>query len=166
MTSIKNDLKKIWYLEMTDINQFLHYQLPKEAFLLKKVIPSPTINRFFYEKVGKSWSWTDRLKWSHEKWDSWVNQKSVNTWILFINIKHAGYFELNNENGDVEIAYFGLLPNFIGKGLGKSFLSSAIHIAWQMTKKRVWVNTCSFDHPNALNNYMSCGFKIFKEVSL
>ena len=75
----------------------------------------------------------------------------------------AGYFELNTKNKDVEIAHFGLLPIFIGKGLGGGFLSVAIEKAWELKIKRIWVHTSSFDHPNALKNYLHRGFKIYDE---
>ena len=63
-----------------------------------------------------------------------------------------------------EIAYFGLLPKFIGKGLGGGFLSYAVEKAWEFKKKRIWVHTCNYDHPNALKNYKARGFEIYKET--
>ena len=76
----------------------------------------------------------------------------------------AGYFELNTQDKDVELAYFGLLPPFVGKGLGGGLLSTAIENAWGTETNRVWVHTSSLDHPNALKNYQARGFQIYRET--
>jgi len=160
MTFKGNKIKKIWYLEMQSKNDFKPTKLPADGKVVKQEIASANLNRFFYIKVGEKWQWTDRIKWNLEDWSEWVNRDSISTWILFVKDKPAGYFELNTQANDVEIAHFGLLPIFIGKGLGGGFLSIAIEKAWEQNKKRVWVHTCSLDHPNALNNYKDRGFKI------
>jgi GNAT superfamily N-acetyltransferase len=77
----------------------------------------------------------------------------------------AGYFELEKDKGNVEIAYFGLLPQFIGQGIGGYLLTRAVEQAWQMSAERVWVHTYTLDHPNALSNYQARGFRIFKQES-
>jgi GNAT superfamily N-acetyltransferase len=66
------------------------------------------------------------------------------------------------EGGQVELAYFGLLPSFIGRGLGTELLAAAIDRAWQLRPGRVWVHTCTLDHPRALQTYQSRGFEIYK----
>ncbi len=135
--------KVIWYLEMTNMNEFTPKTLPKEAKVIKIGIPSPKINRFFYREVGKLWKWTDRDKWNIDKWNDWVKRENLQTWILLYKGTPAGYFELETREKEVEIAFFGLLPEFIQKGLGGGFLSAAIKNAWEFEKKRVCVNTCS-----------------------
>ena len=78
----------------------------------------------------------------------------------------AGYYELRRDDeGGVEIAYFGLLPGFIGRGLGGALLTSAIEDAWRTTSSvsRVWVHTCTLDHPSALGNYQARGMVIYKQ---
>jgi GNAT superfamily N-acetyltransferase len=76
----------------------------------------------------------------------------------------AGYFELRqHEDGSVEIAYFGLLPNFIGRGWGKYLLTRAVDTAWSLDPKRVWLHTCTLDHPAALPNYLKRGFRRVRE---
>jgi hypothetical protein len=62
------------------------------------------------------------------------------------------------EDDSVEIAYFGLAPDAIGQGLGKHLLSYAVLDAWGMKPKRVWLHTCTLDHPAALPNYLARGF--------
>ena len=70
-----------------------------------------------------------------------------------------------DDEGGVEIAYFGLLPEFIGRGLGGALLTSAIDEAWRTSSSvsRVWVHTCTLDHPGALGNYQARGMVIYKE---
>ena len=159
-----NKLIKVWYLEMVSIKDFKHSKLPTEVKVVKQEIPYPSLNRYFYIEVGKKLYWTDRRKWSIEEWSEWVFRDDVSTWILIVKGTPAGYFELNTQDNEVEIAHFGLLTNFIGKGYGGGFLSYAIEKAWEQNKKRIWVHTCSLDHPKALKNYMDRGFKIFKEI--
>ena len=54
------------------------------------------------------------------------------------------------------------MPEFIGHGLGRFLLLWAIHTVWERSPKRLWVHTCSLDHPGALVLYQKCGFKIYK----
>jgi N-acetylglutamate synthase-like GNAT family acetyltransferase len=70
---------------------------------------------------------------------------------------------LEKQSESVEIAYFGLLPQFIGQGIGGHLLTHAIEKAWQMQAQRVWVYTCTLDHLGALSNYIARGFRVFKQ---
>lgn len=153
----------VWYLEMLHPEELSPKALLPETQLVKLEIPLPPLNRFFYQEVGKLWQWKDRLIWTEEEWQNWVERETLQTWMLILRGTPAGYFELDTQDGDVEIAYFGLLPEFLGKGLGGGFLSAAIEKAWEMGVKRVWVHTCSLDHPHALNNYQARGFQIYRE---
>ncbi len=59
--------------------------------------------------------------------------------------------------------YFGLLPEFIGRGLGGPLLTAAVRRAWEIPgARRVWLHTCTEDHPQALANYLSRGFSVFR----
>jgi len=152
-----------WYLQMLSPKEIRPKILLPETQLVRLEIPFPALNRFFYKEVGKLWQWTDRLNWSEEEWRIWVGRENAQTWMLLLRGTPAGYFELDDQDGNVEVAYFGLLPQFLGKGLGGGFLTAAVEKAWEMGAARVWVHTCSFDHPNALKNYQARGFQIFRE---
>ena len=152
-----------WYLQMLSPKEIRPKILLPETQLVRLEIPFPALNRFFYKEVGKLWQWTDRLNWSEEEWRNWVERENAQTWMLLLRGTPAGYFELDDQDGNVEVAYFGLLPQFLGKGLGGGFLTAAIEKAWEMGAARVWVHTCSFDHPNALKNYQARGFQIYRE---
>ena len=153
----------IWYLQMLSPEELRPKTLLPRTQLVRLEIPLPSLNRFFYKQVGESWQWTDRLNWSEEEWRNWVERENVQTWMLNLGGTPAGYFELDDLDGNVEIAYFGLLPEFLGKGLGGGFLTAAVKKAWEMDAARVWVHTCSLDHPNALKNYQARGFKIYSK---
>lgn len=120
------------------------------------------LNRWLYLSVGEPWGWTDKRKWSDERWQAYVNSDALRTFLGEHDGDIAGYFELHRQNRDVEIAYFGLMPEFIGRGLGGALLTTAIEQAWQWNATRVWVHTCSLDHPSALANYEARGFRVYR----
>jgi len=153
-----------WHLEQTAQNQLVRGRCPQpEPLLMRAEIPSPSLNRYFYTTVGADWQWKDRLPWTHEQWKDYVERPSLQTWVLYVQGTPAGYLELDQQGDNVEIAYFGLLKEFTGRGLGGWFLGEAIARAWAIEgTRRVWVHTCSYDHPAALANYQARGMRLFK----
>jgi GNAT superfamily N-acetyltransferase len=119
-------------------------------------------NRNLYFRVGEQWRWIDKRPWTDEQWEDWA--KEVRTFAAYYDDELAGYYELHRSADNVEIAYFGLLPEFIGCGLGAALLTSAIEQAWRVSPapSRVWVHTCNRDHPQALANYRARGLEIYK----
>ncbi len=125
--------------------------------------PMPELNRFFYATVGAAYHWHERLDWPLEKWREYLAQPDVDTYVLAVDGIPAGFFELmRHANGDVEIKYFGLLGAYIGKGLGAHMLTTAVEAGWAAGAKRVIVDTCSLDHPNAFAHYVARGFKLYR----
>jgi GNAT superfamily N-acetyltransferase len=153
----------IHYLEMLDRRQFRPTP-PPAGFRVERLVPAqPDRNRWFYEAVGRDWQWTDRLVWTDDDWRRYAERPALQTWIGRYYGQEAGYFELEIQQTDVQIAYFGLLPEFIGQGLGGGLLSEAIRRAWAVEDAgRVWVHTCTDDHPGALPNYQQRGFTVYK----
>jgi GNAT superfamily N-acetyltransferase len=155
----------VYHLEMLDRSQFRpRYAEGVDGLTLREILPFDwRWNRRMYAEVGKSFHWVNRLSWTEEKWQDYAHRDDLKTVILEVNGVPAGYFEIERaELPSVELAYFGLVPEFIGKGLGAHLLSAAIEEAWQGDAKRVWVHTCSLDHRHALRNYQQRGFRIFK----
>lgn len=154
-----------YYLEMHDPRDLRPKRSPRgDVALVKVTPPSPQLNRFFYTAVGADWYWTDRLPWTYQKWSDYLSRDDLQTWMLTVGGIPAGYFELEKQPGEhVEIAYFGLLPQFVGAGLGGHLLTDAIERGWGMGARRVWVHTCTLDHPQALGNYQARGMKLYKE---
>ena len=159
----------IWHLELTDQAQFLpSRQASIDYELIHAEIPVPELNRFLYASVGADWCWYMRLGWTYAQWLEDLSRPEVSTWIAYVRGTPAGYFELETQlAGSVEIRYFGLLPQFIGQGMGGALLSDAVRTAWALDARRVWLHTCSLDHPAALANYRARGFQLFDtEVNL
>jgi GNAT superfamily N-acetyltransferase len=151
------------YLEMFDPGQLRGRACETANWQVRRAPRDHAINRDYYRGVGADWNWTDRLVWSDERWRQYVAAPGLETWIGYLDDKPVGYFELDNQpTAGVEIAYFGLLPGFIGRGLGAVLLSEAISRAWQLGPRRVWVHTCTLDHPRAIANYLARGMTIYK----
>ena len=153
-----------YYLEMKSPDELCPSQsASSKPEILQAAIPAPELNRFLYTAVGAAWYWIDRLGWSYQDWLDWLQRPQLQTWVAYLGGNPAGYFELEAQpSGNVEIAYFGLLPQFIGQGLGGYLLTRAIELAWERNAARVRVNTCSLDHPKALANYRARGLHIYQ----
>ena len=123
----------------------------------------PEFYRQLYAEVGRQWSWFDRLWWSDAELAAHLDRPEVLIRVLHLNGAPAGYYELV-AHGDrsVEIGYFGLMPHAIGRGLGRWLLGEAIAEAWSTRPDRVWLHTCTLDHPAALPNYLKAGFTVTK----
>ena len=153
------------YLEIISVNDLNESKIISEEYFIQLVDPvSFQLNKFFYKNVGKKHQWTDRLNWTDKQWINYTSDKSIKTYVLKKENDLAGFFELisHEEKNEIEIAYLGLLEEYQNKKLGAYLLTSAIKKSFLKNPKRVWVHTCSLDHKNALNNYLSRGMKIFK----
>ena len=153
------------YLEISSLKDFKEIKKISNNNSLELLSPNNfQLNKFFYKNVGKKHQWVDRLVWSETQWVDYVSSKNVKTYIFKHKDDLAGFFELIShiKNNEIEIAYFGLLEEFQNKKLGSYLLSEAIKISFSENIDRVWLHTCSLDHKNALNNYISRGMQIFK----
>ena len=155
------------YLEINSLSELNESKIAEEGYSIKLVEPVDfQLNKFFYKNVGKNHHWVDRLVWTEKQWTEYVSNKKVKTYILKKQDDLVGYFELILHQNEIEIAYLGLLEEYQNKKLGSFLLSSAIKNSFSYQTKRVWVHTCSLDHKNALNNYISRGMKIFKKETV
>lgn len=124
-------------------------------------------NRFLYQFIGEKWCWTDKLSWTDEQWRAYAADENLRTWVAYHEGAIAGYFELFRRGEEVEIIYFGLAEQFIGKGMGGYLLTAALEAAWSWQgARRVWVHTCSLDHPGALQNYQARGMQVYLEETV
>lgn len=158
----------IYYLEMTSREELRPKHSARQDLLVSRVpTPMPELNRFFYTAVGGGWYWIDRLPWTYGDWQRYLDRPELQTWLLSVGGVPAGYFELEKQKQDaVEIAYFGLLPAFVGQGLGAHLLTATVERAWDMGASRVWLHTCTLDHPQALANYRARGFRLTRQETL
>jgi len=161
-----------WYLEQTGPDELRPARPPaQDVQIVRAEIPSPEFSRFLYTAVGGDWRWTDRLPWTWRQWKECLDRPGTETWVAWLRGTPAGYVELSagDGTGDVEIAYFGLLPYAIGQGIGGHLLTVGTQRAWDLADRwpglaptrRVWLHTCSLDSPVALANYQARGFRIY-----
>ncbi len=153
------------YLEIKSLSNLVEAKKPLDNLLLQKVDPPDfQLNKFFYKEIGKKHRWVDRLVWSDKNWNDYLNTAGISTFILKYDKDLVGFFEqiYHKNNFETEIAFFGILEEYIGKKLGSYLLSEAIKKSFEFGSKRVWVHTCSLDHKNALSNYISRGMQIYK----
>ena len=152
-----------WYLEMTDAAQ-LRPAAPVDGFEVRRIEPAdPVLSARMYDTVGGPWQWTDRLGWDVARWRAHLERPEVETWLGDLAGEPAGYAELRREGDEVEIASFGLLPGFAGRGLGGVLLAAVTADAWERGAGRVWLHTCSLDSPAALPSYERRGFRRYHE---
>ena len=156
------------FLELKDLKNLKTNSTNQNKYLVKKIKPDFQLNKFFYKQVGKKHRWIDRLSWSDEKWINYISNKNLETYIICESEELVGFFELlnNPELQETEISYFGLLEEYIGKGIGGYALSVAIRKSFEKNIRRVWLHTCTLDHPNALKNYIARGMTIFKKENI
>jgi GNAT superfamily N-acetyltransferase len=133
----------------------------------RMVVPVPEFNRFLHLVVGARHRWGGREGWTEQEWRAYASRDELETWVAYVYGSPAGYVELEKgAAGDVHIWCFGLLPSFIGQGLGGHLLTVSVRHAWTpvqeggMGATKVWLRTCSHDHPHALHNYLARGFRI------
>lgn len=154
-----------FYLEMTSSAELRARPQRPDLQIVECEVPQPELNRFLYALVGAAWDWTDLNGWSDAQWRALVEQEGHRTWVAYHRGAIAGYYELYRPDGrNVEIRYFGLAAAFMGLGFGGPLLSHALRSAWDwMGTERVWVHTCTLDHPAALANYQARGLRIYRE---
>ncbi len=127
--------------------------------LIRAERPPVGFYRYLYNAVGGPWSWYERNQLSDDALAEIIHDERVEIYVLYVEGAPAGYAELDfRTSPDVELAYFGLTPDFIGQGYGGYLLDWTIDTAWTRQPARLWVHTCTLDHPAALAIYQKAGF--------
>jgi GNAT superfamily N-acetyltransferase len=157
----------IIYLQMTEPPTGLLPDPPRRDLLVMRAEqPSVSYYRYLYDHVGSPWLWYERRLLGDDALATIVRDPAVEVHVLYVAGVPAGYAELDRRvAGEAELAYFGLLPDFIGQGLGAHLLGWAIRRGWRGGPRRLWVHTCSLDHPRALDTYLASGFKEYRRES-
>ncbi len=136
---------------------------PPHCTITQAIHPTISFYRYLYNTVGEAYDWFDRRALNDVQLAAIIQHPLVEVHVLFVQGVPAGYAELDRrEAGEIELAYFGLLPEFVGRGVGLVFLQWAVAQAWSYQPQRVWVHTCSLDHPNALAVYQKAGFRLYQ----
>ena len=116
-----------------------------------------------YLAIGGQWDWTGRLIMSSKELDSVLKDPNHKIYYTYDNQELIGYFEFDFSSTEAEIVYFGILPEFYGKGYGSKMMHLAFNQLIKDNKASVFLHTCSNDSPNALSFYKKMSFKIFDE---
>ena len=152
---------RVWYLEMPSAAALRRRDGP--GTVTRSGVPLGALNRFFYTEVGRDYDWIDRLGWPPERWQAWAERTEL--WLVHDRGTPAGYAELEPRgDGTVDVAFFGVLAPFRGRGLGGRLLSRVVERAWELAPERVTVNTCELDGPYARAHYEARGFRVVREV--
>lgn len=129
--------------------------------------PSVPYYRFLYDAVGKEYNWVSRKKLSDADLHAIIGDSQNELHVLHVDGSPAGIAELDRrQSEEVELVQFGLMPDFIGKGLGSWFLQRMIDQVWSYQPRRFWLHTCTLDHPAAVPTYTKAGFVQFKQETI
>jgi ribosomal protein S18 acetylase RimI-like enzyme len=153
----------VTYLEMTRRPARPPAPAPRGRSALMRVENCPvSFYRYLYGEVGEPWLWHERRRLDDAALAAILHRPTTELFVLYVGGAPAGYFELDRSVADVcELAYFGLAPSFIGRGWGRFLLDAAVDAAWAGEPRRVWVHTCTFDHPRAIGAYQKAGFMVY-----
>jgi len=119
-----------------------------------------------YNKVGKNWNWTERVLMNEKELNKIINSDNNEIFVFSENNTNIGYAEFIINNQFVEILYFGLFPEYTGKGRGKQLFKWCISKAWAYKPEWVQLNTCDLDHKSAIPLYKKLGFAEYETANL
>lgn len=155
---------RVTYLEMLAPAQRIVTPPRNDLAIIHAKKPTLAYYRFLYDSVGGDYHWRSRKKLTDAELASLIHDPKMENHVLLVEGVPAGFAELDRRiKGEIELVQFGLVPEFIGQGLGKYFLNWTIDKAWSYQPRRFWLHTCTLDHPAALPNYLKAGFITYKE---
>ncbi|RPI90353.1 MAG: GNAT family N-acetyltransferase [Planctomycetaceae bacterium] len=153
-----------YYLEMRSITDTQSPELPHGLQVMRASPPRVTYYRFLYDAVGRDWNWIGRKSLGDDELRAVISDPANELFVLYDRGSPVGFAELDLRiTGEIELKYFGLFPDSIGRGWGRVFLASVLWTAWQRQPRRVWLHTCTEDHPRALDFYLRAGFVIYDQ---
>ena len=164
LTMATNEKRRIpmvvTFLEMTAKPSALPPPVPRgKIAIIRATNPPVHFYRYLYNTIGEEYYWVDRRKLSDVDLAAIIQDQKEELYILYTDGNPAGIAELDlRESGVAQLAYFGLMPEAVGKRLGYYFLYHAIANAWAHPITKLLVNTCTLDHPRALPLYQRLGF--------
>lgn len=155
----------VTHLQMTAAQQLQPSgRIPEGVALRSEALPdAAVVMAECYRRVGSAWHWQDRADWTAAAWATLLEQPGSELWTARADEELVGFFLLLLRGADREVQYFGLVPEWIGCGVGGWLLTEAIRRAWATAPARVVLNTCSLDGRAALPNYLARGFMIERE---
>lgn len=154
----------VYYLEMRSPPRRIAVAPRSALAVVHAEKPTVGFYRFLYNSVGAAYSWHSRGNRPDEELAALIQHPLNEVHVLYVAGTPAGFAEIDRRTpGEVELIQFGLVPQFIGQGLGKWFLEWTIDKAWSYEPRRFWLHTCTLDHPAALPNYQKRGFTVYRQ---
>jgi len=137
---------------------------PAGAWTLRRVeMPPLDWFRDLYRRVGEEWLWFSRIRMPDVELAARLHAPQFEVYALVDDGLDEGFLELDfRESGQCEIGMFGVTAKLVGTGAGHWLMNRALDIAWSRPVERVWLHTCTFDHPAALAFYQRSGFRPFR----
>ena len=126
--------------------------------------PAPDPDRYLdlFRRIGTPWLWFSRLRLARAQLMAILQNPAVEIRVARQGHADIGMIELDFRRlPDVELSFFGVVPEWTGRGLGRFLMAHAIERAFAGGAKRFWVHTCTLDHPRALAFYLRSGFVAF-----
>lgn len=151
----------VTYLEMTSPDQLVPGKAPPAEITLERADATElALIRSTNDRIATPYHWSS-LRWSDQQWLDVLTRPGVQSWIARVSADVIGLVQLEKHlQRGVEITRFGLVPEYLGRGFGGHLLTLATRLAWDLGEPdRVWLHTSSLDHPHALSNYRSRGFR-------
>jgi GNAT superfamily N-acetyltransferase len=138
--------------------------VPPGPWVLRKVAtPSVDSYRELYRRVGQEWLWIARIRMADAELSARIQSPDVEIYALVNEGRDEGLLELDfRDPGACEIVFFGVTSKLVGTGAGRWLMSRTLELAWSRPLERLWLNTCTFDHPSALAFYQRSGFHAFR----
>jgi GNAT superfamily N-acetyltransferase len=135
-----------------------------DALLLRAPTPEPAFYRWLFGAVGEPWLWWTRALMTDGQLREVIHDPRVEIHVLYVEGQPAGFMELDRRTeGEVELAFCGLIPRFIGRRFGEFLVRSAVAYAWAPPNaSRLWLHTCTLDHPRAVEFYRRHGFVAYR----
>ncbi len=141
--------------------------LSQPVMILRAMHPTLSFYRYLYNTIGQDWLWYERRQMSDQDLFEIIDDEKVFVNVLFYGGVPAGFAEIDTRKMlNSEVAYLGLLPEFIGRRLGRYLVDWAVDAAWDQEPDRVWIHTCDLDHPAALPTYQKAGFTPFQQETI
>jgi len=137
---------------------------PQGAWTLRRV-ESPALDwyRDLYRRVGLQWLWISRIRMPDAELAAIIQSPLIEIYALAHEGRDEGLLELDfREPGQCEFVSFGVTEKLVGTGAGRWLMNRALELAWSRPVDRVWLHTCTFDHPAALAFYQRSGFRAFR----
>ena len=155
---------KTWWLQQEKAPSGSVSRLPKYCTVVPAISPTRSFYLFLYTEVGRHFQWYNRLIMPADELEEVLNDPLNEFLVLYYHGVPAGFAELDvHSDQQTELVYFGLTPDFTGKGIGKSFMNHVSQHAWKRDISRLWLHTCDLDHHSALNFYLKSGFEIYDQ---